>query len=86
MGNTKTTTVTVKGQVTLPKAVREAAGIRPGDHVVARALPAGGVIVERANAGNEDQNYRARLQSLAKRRPFRGLTTDGLMKITRGDD
>jgi len=28
------TTVTVKGQITLPKAVREAAGIRPGDRVI----------------------------------------------------
>lgn len=52
MGNTKATTVTVKGQVTLPKSVREAAGIRPGDRVVARALPTGGVLVERARRQN----------------------------------
>ncbi|HLJ72791.1 MAG TPA: AbrB/MazE/SpoVT family DNA-binding domain-containing protein [Roseiarcus sp.] len=31
------TIVTVKGQVTLPKAAREAAGFRPGDRVVVRA-------------------------------------------------
>ncbi|MBI1981518.1 MAG: AbrB/MazE/SpoVT family DNA-binding domain-containing protein, partial [Methylocystis sp.] len=41
------TKVTVKGQVTLPKAVREAAGIRPGDRVSVRARPEGGVLVER---------------------------------------
>ena len=31
-----TTTVTVKGQVTLPKEVREKAGIKPGDKVEVR--------------------------------------------------
>jgi AbrB family looped-hinge helix DNA binding protein len=33
------TNVTVKGQVTLPKAVREAASIRPGDRVNVRVRP-----------------------------------------------
>ncbi|HLW90443.1 MAG TPA: AbrB/MazE/SpoVT family DNA-binding domain-containing protein [Roseiarcus sp.] len=44
------TTVTVKGQVTLPKAAREAAGIRPGDRVEVRVRPEGGLIVERETA------------------------------------
>ena len=33
------TNVTVKGQVTLPKAVREGANIRPGDQVNVRVRP-----------------------------------------------
>lgn len=37
-----TANVTAKGQVTLPKAVREAAGIRPGDRVTVRVRPEGG--------------------------------------------
>jgi antitoxin PrlF len=41
------TRLTVKGQVTLPKAAREAAGIRPGDKVTVRVRPEGGLIVER---------------------------------------
>ena len=40
------TNVTVKGQVTLPKAVREAAKIRPGDRVNVRVRPEGGVANE----------------------------------------
>ena len=48
------TKVTVKGQVTLPKAVREAAGIRPGDRVSVRARPEGGVLVERSDAAQAD--------------------------------
>jgi AbrB family looped-hinge helix DNA binding protein len=40
------TNVTVKGQATLPKAVREAANIRPDDRVNVRVRPEGGVIIE----------------------------------------
>jgi AbrB family looped-hinge helix DNA binding protein len=77
-----TTKVTVKGQVTLPKSVRDAAGIKPGDRVEVRATAAGGVIIEKPGAADE---YRAKLQRLAKRRLIRGITTDELMKLTRGD-
>ena len=85
------TTVTVKGQVTLPKAVREAAGIRPGDRVVVRARAEGGVVVERETAPGEASAYRKRLMDIAKRRPmragpFRDMPTDDIMRLLRGDD
>jgi AbrB family looped-hinge helix DNA binding protein len=38
--------VSTEGRITLPKAVREAAGTRPGDHVIVRARAEGGVIIE----------------------------------------
>jgi antitoxin PrlF len=76
------TTVTVKRQVTLPKSVRDAVGIKPGDRVEVRATAAGGVIIEKAGAADE---YLARLYAIAKRRPLRGITTDELMKMSRGD-
>jgi AbrB family looped-hinge helix DNA binding protein len=44
-----TTNVSAKGLVTLPEAVREAAGICPGDRVTVRARPEGGVLIERDN-------------------------------------
>lgn len=76
------TTVTVKGQVTLPKSVRDAVGIKPGDRVEVRATASGGVLIEKAGASDE---YLARLYALAKRRPIRGITTDELMRELRGD-
>jgi antitoxin PrlF len=76
------TTVTVKGQVTLPKSVRDAVGIKPGDRVEVRATASGGVLIEKSSAGDD---YRAKLYELAKRRPIRGATTDEIMLELRGD-
>lgn len=39
-------TVTSKGQITIPKAVREELGLRVGDRVAFRVLDGGTVVVE----------------------------------------
>lgn len=39
-------TVTYKGQITLPKAVREQLGVRPGDRVSFREIEGGVIVVE----------------------------------------
>src|ERR1700730_9157423 len=70
--------VTVKGQVTLPKRVREAAGIRPGDRVEVRATAAGAVLIEKKPDALAE--YEARLRALMARRPVKGITTDQLME------
>jgi AbrB family looped-hinge helix DNA binding protein len=85
------TKVTIKGQVTLPKAVREAAGIRAGDRVTVSARPEGGIIVERDQAASENDAYGRRLKDIARRRPLRGgplggMTTDAIMALLRGED
>jgi AbrB family looped-hinge helix DNA binding protein len=77
-----TTTVTVKGQVTLPKDVREAANIKAGDRVEVRATASGAVIIEKSKAMSE---YEAKLREIAKRRIIRGITTEELMEMTRGE-
>jgi antitoxin PrlF len=84
------TTVTVKGQVTIPKKVREAAGIRPGDRVEVRARAGGGVIVERqappdarSKAGKRVDMAVAELRRQGVKPP---KSTDQLMRMLRGDD
>ena len=80
------TKVTVKGQVTLPKSVREAAGIRPGDRVNVRVRPEGGVIIEAEAAMKSEQTYNSRLEDMSRRRPIRALSTEDIMRMTRGED
>jgi antitoxin PrlF len=81
-GAAMTTTITAKGQVTLPKNVRKAVGLKPGDRVDVHATASGGVYIEKPGTASR---YRKRLETLAKRRLVRGITTDEYMKTMRGD-
>lgn len=77
------TTMTVKGQITIPKHVRDAAGIKPGDKVDVRATASGGIYIEKPGTLS---NYEARLRALANRRLIRdGMTTDEFMEFSRGE-
>jgi AbrB family looped-hinge helix DNA binding protein len=77
-----TTTITVKGQVTLPKKVRDAVGLKPGDKVEVRATATGGVYIEKQGTG---RSYREQLEALAKRRLIRDMTTDEFTEFSRGE-
>jgi bifunctional DNA-binding transcriptional regulator/antitoxin component of YhaV-PrlF toxin-antitoxin module len=75
-----------KGEVTLPRALLEAAGIHAGDSVTLRPRLDGGVIVEKASADTSHDAYRSMLEDMGRRKPFKGFTTDELMALTRGED
>jgi antitoxin PrlF len=77
------TTMTVKGQVTIPKKVREALRLAPGDGVEFAVNDDGQVIVHKAGArrtGKRDRFESARGKAQVKWR------TDELMALLRGSD
>jgi antitoxin PrlF len=80
------TTITVKGQVTLPKAIREAAGIRPGDRVEVRVRPEGGLIIEAEAVFDGEATYRRQLEDMSRRRPPSNVSPEDIMATTRGED
>lgn len=75
------TTVTSKGQVTIPKPVRDRLGIEPGCAVEFELLPDGRV--ELVKVG--DERPRSRFEAL-RGRAGRGLSTDEIMALTRGEE
>lgn len=78
-----TTTMTVKGQVTIPKKVRDALRLSPGDGVNFDVNRDGQIVVHKAGgrpAGKRDRFESARGQAQVKWR------TDELMGLLRGKD
>jgi antitoxin PrlF len=75
-----TTTVTAKGQVTIPKAVRELLGIVPGSKVDFHRNADGAVVLMRADRKRPESRFE-RLRGHAGQ----GLDTDAIMALTRGD-
>lgn len=76
----KTSTMTVKGQVTVPKEFRDALGLKPGD-AVGFVRDQDGVRIVRPKGRRRGEQVVARLRRAA----WRGdLTTDRLMEMTRG--
>lgn len=75
------TVVTSKGQVTIPKKVRELLGIVPGMAVEFRLRPDGEVVLTRAD-GKRPRGRLARVRGIARG----GMSTEEIMALTRGDD
>ncbi len=74
-------TVTRKGQVTIPKAVREHLGIVPGSQVTFRSVADGSIVVEKADTAGREPSRFAKARGSAGP----GMTTDELMALLRGD-
>jgi AbrB family looped-hinge helix DNA binding protein len=71
--------LTEKGQVTIPKRVRDELGLRTGDEVEFVADPSGGYRLRKVLRTNPFSRYRGHLTGLAGRRP------DELVSEQRGD-
>lgn len=74
------TTVTTKGQVTIPKPVRDFLGIAPGSKVDFHRAADGSVVLARADRKRPLSRF-AKLRGHAGK----GLTTDAIMALTRGE-
>ncbi len=74
------TTVTAKGQVTIPKPVRELLGVVPGSKVDFRRADDGSVVIVRSDKKQPTSRF-AKLRGHAGK----GLDTDAIMALTRGD-
>jgi antitoxin PrlF len=76
-----TTKLTSKGQVTIPKHIRDAIGLRPGQRVEFRVGENGTVVIQRAKEQKPPAKDRfAAARGIAKTK----LTTDQLMALLRG--
>ena len=77
------TTVTSKGQVTIPKPVRDLLGIRPGHRVEFHLAPDGRVVLSNADGaavptpGSRFARWRGHASS--------GMSTDQVIALTRGE-
>ena len=73
-------TVTSKGQVTIPKRIRDYLGIEPGGEVNFRRAEDGHIVIERADGTRPPSRFAKLVGSAGP-----GPTTDELMKLLRGD-
>lgn len=74
--------VTSKGQVTIPKAIREAAGIQPGSEVDF-AVDEGIVTVRRSSA--QPTPGEELVEQLRSGREHFSMSTEEIMALTRGE-
>jgi antitoxin PrlF len=73
------TTVTSKGQVTIPKPVRDRLGIKPGNAVEFALAADGRVVLMKVGGRRPSSRFEAR------GRAGKGLSTDQIMALTRGE-
>jgi AbrB family looped-hinge helix DNA binding protein len=76
------TTVTSKGQVTIPKAVRDRLNLKPGNAVDFELTPDGQVVLTKA--GRKNGAPRSRFDRILGTATS-DMTTDEIMALMRGD-
>jgi AbrB family looped-hinge helix DNA binding protein len=76
-----TTTVTSKGQVTVPKTVRDYLGIKAGSAVTFERLATGEVVLRPAKSGKK---RRASVFAKLRGRATVRMKTEDIMALTRG--
>jgi antitoxin PrlF len=80
-GGMMAVTVASKGQVTIPKPVRDHLGIGPGSQVAFRRADDGSIIIEKADGTQQRSRFAKVIGSAGP-----GPSTDEIMALLRGDD
>jgi AbrB family looped-hinge helix DNA binding protein len=75
------TSITSKGQVTIPKAVRDRLGLRTGSRVRFELAPDGHIVLLKADGDQPAPAGFAKLRGIAGPGP----STDDIMAMTRGE-
>jgi AbrB family looped-hinge helix DNA binding protein len=75
------TNLTSKGQVTVPKNVRDYLGLKPGEPVTFERLPSGEVVLRPARGRGKPP--RSRFAKLRGRATVR-MSTEAILALTRG--
>ncbi|MBM3510554.1 MAG: AbrB/MazE/SpoVT family DNA-binding domain-containing protein [Alphaproteobacteria bacterium] len=78
------TRVTRKGQITVPKAVRDRLGIGPGSLVEFELNGRGRVVFVLKHGGKRQASKRSRFAAVRGRATVK-MSTDAIMALTRGD-
>ena len=73
-------TVTAKGQITIPKAVRQALGVKPGSRVDFQRRENGDIVI--VKDGPKPPGHFDRFRGVATTK----LTTDQIMALTRREE
>lgn len=76
--------ITSKGQVTIPQAVRESAGLLPNTEVDI-VIENGAVTIRKARATHPASRGRRAVRNLRGRAGGVGMTTDQIMALTRAE-
>lgn len=76
-----TTRITSKGQVTIPKPIRDRLGIQPGDVVSFDLAPDGRIVLTKANGTTKPSKFRALAGCAGP-----GMSTAEVMALTRGEE
>ncbi|MGH8704979.1 MAG: AbrB/MazE/SpoVT family DNA-binding domain-containing protein [Burkholderiales bacterium] len=77
--------VTVKGQVTIPKRVRDHLGIRPGSGVEFEVGPKGEVLLRRVRRISKHSRPQSRFAAVRGSATVK-LRTEEILALTRGED
>ncbi len=80
-----TTTLTLKGQVTIPKQIRDALGLTPGSQLDFAVNADGDVVLHKVAAGRRSTKKPDRFEAARGKADVKWRTRD-LMALLRGED